>query len=91
MKDAKIKVISYAGYKAEERPKAFILHERKIRVHKISARWREEDKDCFKVASADGNTYLIRYARRDDVWDAKKLRPNRSIAWTKVSMKEETG
>ncbi len=86
-----LKVISYAGYKAEERPKAFILHEQKIKVHKISAQWREEDRDCFRVVSADGNTYLLCYARRDDVWDAEKLGPNRSIPWTKVSMKEETG
>ncbi|NIA08242.1 MAG: hypothetical protein GWP10_00325 [Nitrospiraceae bacterium] len=68
-----IKVISYAGYRAEERPKAFILHGQKITVHKILERWREDDKDYFRVVSADRNRYLLCYARRDDIWDAKKL------------------
>jgi hypothetical protein len=70
----RIKVMSYAGYRAEERPKAFILDGQKIEVHKISAQWREEDRDCFRVVSADGNRYLLCYSRRDDVWDARVLR-----------------
>jgi hypothetical protein len=69
-----IKVASYAGYKAEERPKAFILDEHEFIVHEILARWREEDQDCFRVISTEGSTYLLRYTRKDDVWDVQKLK-----------------
>ncbi len=67
------KVTSYAGYRAEERPKSFVLCGREIEVHKISARWREEDRECFRVVSPDGDRYLLCYARGDDAWDIEEL------------------
>lgn len=67
------KVISYAGYRAEERPERFVLEGREFTVQKILAQWREEAHDCFKVTSADGSVYLLRYARMKDVWMVEEL------------------
>lgn len=64
-----IKVKSYSGYKADERPLSFTLGERELQVKEILDRWYGEGQDYFKVRADDDYTYIIRYDREKDVWE----------------------
>lgn len=66
-------VKSYAGYRAEEKPLSFVLGGENLTVQKVLAQWREEGQDCFKVSCGEGQSYLLRYKRRTDLWTAEKL------------------
>ena len=64
-----IEVQCYSGYKADERPVRFrlggVVHE----VEEILDSWYGEGHDYFKVRSTDGNTYLLRHERGQDLWE----------------------
>jgi len=70
-----IQVEYYSGYKANERPVAFTYQGRRREVSEIVDRWYEGDPDSgrpvidyFKVRTADGKTYLLRYLSAFDAW-----------------------
>jgi len=72
MRDAScitIRVECYAGYRADERPEAFWLCERRIAVREIVDRWLGEDHAYFKVTGEDGVRYILRRDDRRDQWD----------------------
>jgi len=58
----------YAGYRADERPEAFWLHERRIAVREILDRWLGEDYAYFTVTGEDGVRYILRRDDRRDQW-----------------------
>jgi|WetSurSiteA1Bulk_404760.scaffolds.fasta_scaffold171948_2 hypothetical protein len=65
MADQKIQVAAYSGYKADERPMAFVLDGEEIGVRKILERWMEEDfaerlrRRFFTVEGSDGYAYTL--------------------------------
>ncbi len=65
-----IRVSSYAGYRADERPLNFVLGERALAVTEIRDRWYGPDRRYFKVLADDGNIYII---ARDDAGDRWEL------------------
>ena len=64
-----IKVETYSGYKASERPISFSIGERALRVEEILDRWYGKDYEYFKLKADDGCTYIIRYNRAKDEWE----------------------
>ena len=68
----RIRVVSYSGYKANERPLYFFLENRKMEVRNIVDRWYGEENDYFKVLADDGRVYLIRWHRELDQWYLEK-------------------
>jgi hypothetical protein len=66
---AKIKVDCYAGHKANQRPCAFSLGRKKIKVTEIIDQWYGPDHTYFKVLTEDANTYILRYSEAHDLWD----------------------
>jgi len=66
---AEIKVDCYAGYKANQRPCAFSLGRKKIKVTKIMDQWYGPDHTYFKVLGEDANIYILRYSEAHDLWD----------------------
>jgi hypothetical protein len=69
-----IDVITYSGYRGEERPVAFILYEERIEVMEILDKRIEEDvsertrKRFFKVKGSDGYTHLLCYDEQSAEW-----------------------
>ena len=70
-----VQVECYSGYKANERPVAFIFHGERLEISEIPDRWYEggieHDRpivDYFKVTGDDGQRYLIRHTRKADAW-----------------------
>jgi hypothetical protein len=64
-----LRVECYAGYRADERPEAFWLHQRRIAVREILDRWLGEDHAYFKVTGEDGVRYILRHDHRRDQWE----------------------
>lgn len=62
-------VETYSGYKADERPVAFRLGERRIAAREILDRWEGEDHAYFKLTDEDGTVYIIRQDRSSDSWE----------------------
>ena len=55
-----LRVETYSGYKADERPVRFELKGRKLEVSRILDQWYGPDYSYFKVLADDGNTYVLR-------------------------------
>jgi hypothetical protein len=70
-----IKVECYSGYKGEETPRAFEYAGKRFEISEILDRWYEGDLDptalrhnYFKVKTAEGEVFLIRYTPRYESW-----------------------
>jgi hypothetical protein len=70
-----IHVDAYSGYKANERPVAFILQGHRWEISEIVDRWYEGGVnpeqpvvDYFKVKTADGSVFILRYEAESDAW-----------------------
>lgn len=70
-----IKVECYSGYKLSERPVAFTYDGKRWEITEIIDRWYEGDiepgqpaMDYFKVRTADGHEFLLRYNALFDAW-----------------------
>ena len=69
MTELGLKVTTYSGYKADERPVSFTLGERTFRVRELLDSWQGEDHTYFKLTADDGNLYIIRHDRTADTWE----------------------
>jgi hypothetical protein len=72
-----VAVECYAGYKGEETPRAFIRRSRRFEVLEVLDRWYEGGMDptrvahnYFKVKTAEGEIFLLRYTPRFESWTA---------------------
>jgi len=63
-----IKVYAYSGYRANERPTAFVVDDRRYSVTHVIDRWYGVEHDYFKVLADDGRIYLLRWHRTADLW-----------------------
>jgi hypothetical protein len=74
MIDEIIEVIAYSGYRGEEVPRVFRLHEKRVEVVEIQDTWIGEDcsskvrKRYFKVKGNDGETHQIYYNEMTLAW-----------------------
>ncbi len=65
----RVRVECYAGYRADQEPRAFIRDEVRLTVVAIERRWREPDGERFVVRADDGRRYTLRHDRSCDQWD----------------------
>ena len=74
MDGEKIEVIAYAGYRAEECPRGFILDGKRVEVHKLLSRWTDEDAAsrrrirCFRVKGSDFRIHTLLYDEEAEEW-----------------------
>jgi hypothetical protein len=74
MSDERIEVVAYSGYRSEECPRSFILHNEKIEVIEILRMWIEERlndrarRRYFEVKGRDGYKYKIYYDEKEKEW-----------------------
>jgi hypothetical protein len=71
----KIHVECHSGYRANERPIAFTYRNERLEIRDIMDRWYEGGRDAcrevidyFKVRTADGEIYILRYLSAFDSW-----------------------
>ena len=65
----RLKVECYSGYKVNQRPVAFSLGKKKMKVMEIMDQWYGPDHTYFKVLAEDENTYILRYSAKEDRWE----------------------
>jgi hypothetical protein len=63
-----IRVDVYAGFKANERPRQFVLDDEICEIATVLDQWYEPSAVYFKVQSTEGKTYLLRYDEQTDEW-----------------------
>ena len=70
-----IQVESYAGYKGEETPRAFVHLGKRHEIVEILDRWYEGNldptalrQDYFKIKTKEGSIFLLRYTPRFQAW-----------------------
>jgi hypothetical protein len=69
-----VKVESYAGFKADEKPVRFQLGETWLAVLDVADRWYEPDAVYFKVLAEDGHTYILRRSDAEEEWNLTAFR-----------------
>ena len=63
-----VRVKSYSGYKANERPLSFVIKGLEKKVVEIKERWIGPDTDYFKIKADDEKMYILRWNRQEDMW-----------------------
>ncbi len=73
-----VRVVCYSGSRADERPTAFIRRGWRVEIAEILDRWYEGGIDpgspvvnYFRVRTADGEEYLLRYLSLFDAWSVR--------------------
>lgn len=71
-----LRVESYSGYKAEERPVRFHLDGHDHIVEEVVDQWHSPDATYFKVRSDDGNIYVLRHtiSPQQNAWTLESFR-----------------
>ncbi len=79
-----IEVETYSGYKADERPTAFVHEGRRHEIADILDRWyqggrspRDQKLDYFKVRTMDGSVHILRHNPLFESWSL--LATNRDL------------
>jgi hypothetical protein len=62
-------VETYAGYRADESPRAFVLGTRRVVVEQEFDRWLDPQHRYFKVRGDDGGVYILRQDVPSDAWE----------------------
>ena len=66
---SRIHVECYAGHRADEEPRRFLLAKREIEVEEVIDRWLDPGHRYFKVRGSDGSIYLLRHDTGQDAWE----------------------
>lgn len=70
----KVEVHAYSGYKANEKPRSFVLNERRYQVEEVCDQWYGPDSSYFKVRADDQNLYILQYKPALDEWSLESFR-----------------
>jgi hypothetical protein len=76
-----VRVVCYAGRKADERPVRFYLDEREYLVEDVVDQWYGPADTFFKVRESDGNLYILRLGGREDGWSLEAFRTAENPAY----------
>jgi len=72
----RLRVESYSGFKANERPLCFYLGDKPYRVNELLDRWYGPGKSYFRVRASDGNIYILCHngASEEEFWTLESFR-----------------
>lgn len=70
----KLKVECHAGYRADERPLRFSMHERTYEVEEVLDQWYSPSARYFRVRADDGNLYVLKHDQPEDAWTLESFR-----------------
>jgi hypothetical protein len=59
----------YAGYRADETPRALRFGDRRVAVVDVIDRWLAPDYSYFKLRGDDGAVYIVRHDHEGDRWE----------------------
>jgi len=71
----RVRVETYSGYKADERPLRFYAGERRYEVEEVQDQWVGPGAAWFRVKADDGCVYVLRHALDpEDAWTIESFR-----------------
>ena len=59
----------HAGYRGEQTPRRFFLHDRCFQVRELLDCWLAPKHRYFKVVADDGGVYILRHDTGHDLWE----------------------
>jgi len=68
MCEQRVRVETYSGFKADERPLRLHLGDRALEVVSVEDRWYSPGETYFRVLTANGDRYVLRHTEAQDVW-----------------------
>ena len=71
-----LRVESYAGYRADERPLRLRLEQEVLEIAEVEDRWYSPGETYFRVVVANGDHYVLRHMEAQDVWTIEGFRSN---------------
>ncbi|HKW61750.1 MAG TPA: hypothetical protein VJN89_04325 [Candidatus Acidoferrum sp.] len=74
MPEQTVRVETYSGFKADERPLRLHLNGRTLEVAAVEDRWYSPGETYFRVLTADGDRYVLRYTEAQEVWTLAAFR-----------------
>ena len=74
MSEQFLRVETYSGFKADERPLRLHLGGRTLEVAAVEDRWYSPGETYFRVLTADGDRYVLRHTEAQDVWTLSAFR-----------------
>lgn len=69
-----LRVETYSGFKADERPLRLHLGDRTLEVTGVEDRWYSPGETYFRVLTEDGDRYVLRHTEAQDVWTLSAYR-----------------
>ena len=70
MSDARaVDVDCYAGYWGNETPRRFTREDQLVEILAVVDQWHRPDHRYFRVATAAGETYILRHDVRSGAWE----------------------
>jgi hypothetical protein len=74
MSEQAVRVETYSGYRADERPVRLHLAERVLEIAAVEDRWYSPGETYFRVRTADGDHYVLRHTEAQDTWTLAAFR-----------------
>jgi hypothetical protein len=74
MSEQVVRVESYAGYKAEERPLRIAFEAQSLEIAEVEDRWYSPGATYFRVLTGNGDRYVLRHDGAQDVWSLTAFR-----------------
>lgn len=74
MPEQVVRVETYSGFKADERPLRLHLGERTLEVAAVEDRWYSPGETYFRVLTENGDRYVLRHTEAQDVWSLTAFR-----------------
>jgi hypothetical protein len=79
----RVQVETYSGYKADERPVAFVHENRRHEIADILDRWyeggrspKDQNLDYYKVRTTDGSIHILRHNPLFESWSLLVTNPD---------------
>lgn len=69
-----VRVETYSGFKADERPLRLHLAGRILEVAAVEDRWYSPGETYFRILTEDGDRYVLRHTEAQDVWSLAAFR-----------------
>jgi hypothetical protein len=73
-----IRVESYAGYKADERPKRMLLDGQMVDITAVEDTWYSPGSTYFRVLLCTGERYVLRRQQAQGLWTIEAFRATSS-------------
>lgn len=69
----RVRVETYSGYKADERPFRFQMGDSVYEVESVDDQWYSPGASWFRVKARDGNIYILCHDS-EDIWTVQSFR-----------------